>query len=171
MNIKITFVGIAVILLGAGCVSKSTSTSQTPAAQATEQAITTPTPSIQRQPTDFGTPPEQPQDEQPASKPGSYLDYSADALAKANANGGKAVLFFYADWCPFCVEADKQFKAKLDQIPKGVTVLKADYDKETTLKKKYVVTYQHTFVQVDGDGKLVSKWNGGDIESLKKYLK
>ena len=39
------------------------------------------------------------------------------------------------------------------------------------LAKKYLISYQHTFVQIDNDGNSVSKWNGGDIDNLKKYLK
>lgn len=101
---------------------------------------------------------------------GSYKVYSTEII-KAEAARHKIVLFFYADWCPFCVEADKQFKAQLNQIPPGVTVLKTNYDTESALKKKYVITYQHTFVQIDANGNLVSKWTGGDIENLKKYLR
>jgi hypothetical protein len=41
-----------------------------------------------------------------------------------------------------------------------VSILKVDYDKETELKKKYGVTYQHTLVQVDKDGNLIKKWSG-----------
>ncbi len=107
----------------------------------------------------------------PTTTHGKYQDYSPDTVKTEQAAGHKLVLFFHADWCPFCVEADKQFKLKADQIPQGVTVLKTNYDAETALKKKYVITYQHTLVQIDGNGNLVSKWNGGDVDNLKKYLK
>jgi thiol-disulfide isomerase/thioredoxin len=102
---------------------------------------------------------------------GEYKDYGPDAVAQAQKAGSKVVLFFHADWCPFCVEADKQFKAKLDQIPPGVTIFKTPYDTETALKQKYGVTYQHTFVQIDAKGNMATKWNGGDIANLKKYIK
>jgi len=39
-------------------------------------------------------------------------------------------------------------------------LLKVDYDKSTDLKRKYGVTYQHTFVQVDKGGHLLKKWSG-----------
>lgn len=100
-----------------------------------------------------------------------YGMYSTAAVQAAQANQSKVVLFFHADWCPFCIEADKQFNARLSEIPQNVTVLKTNYDTETALKKKYGITYQHTFVQIDTQGNLVSKWNGGDVENLKKYLK
>ena len=100
----------------------------------------------------------------------NYIDYSAAALASAAQNGGKPVIFFKASWCPSCQAADKAFTSNLDQIPAGVTILKADYDTEKDLKAKYGITYQHTFVQVDATGKELAKWNGGDIDNLKTHL-
>lgn len=87
---------------------------------------------------------------------GSYSDY--DQAKLANALTGKVVLNFSAPWCPICREADKNFKAS--KTPDGLTLLKVDYDSSTALKRKYGVTYQHTFVQVDKDGNLLKKWSG-----------
>ena len=85
--------------------------------------------------------------------------YSAFDPAKiANAATGKVVLDFSASWCPICQESDKNFKAS--PTPQGLTLLKVDYDTSTELKRKYGVTYQHTFVQVDKNGKLLKKWSG-----------
>ena len=100
----------------------------------------------------------------------NYIDYSASALASSAQNGGKPVIFFKASWCPTCQAADKAFTSHLDQIPAGVTILKADYDTEKDLKAKYGITYQHTFVQVDANGKELAKWNGGDIDNLITHL-
>ena len=100
----------------------------------------------------------------------NYIDYSAASLASAAQNGGKPVIFFKARWCPTCQAADKAFTSHLDQIPAGVTILKADYDTEKDLKAKYGITYQHTFVQVDANGKELAKWNGGDIDNLTTHL-
>ena len=87
---------------------------------------------------------------------GSYTAYDPTKLA--NAAHGKVVLNFSAPWCPTCVEADKNFKAST--TPDGLTLLKVDYDTSTELKRKYGVTIQHTFVQVDKNGKLLKKWGG-----------
>lgn len=38
--------------------------------------------------------------------------------------------------------------------------MKVNYDNSKELKTKYGVTYQHTLVQVDKDGKLLKKWAG-----------
>ena len=87
---------------------------------------------------------------------GSYSDYDASKLS--NAEHGTVILFFNATWCPTCVAANKNFMGSTP--PDGLTLLKVDYDDSTELKRKYGVTYQHTFVQVDKTGKLIKKWNG-----------
>lgn len=92
-------------------------------------------------------------------KVGSYEAYSADKLARAET--GDVVLFFHASWCPSCRGLNGSIESNLKSIPLGVTILKTDYDKETELKKKYGVTYQHTLVQVDKDGNMIKKWSGG----------
>jgi len=89
---------------------------------------------------------------------GSYETYSAEKLALANE--GKVVLFFRASWCPSCKALDEDIRSRLDLIPTGVTILDVDYDKSAELKRKYGVTYQHTFVQVDASGNQITKWAG-----------
>lgn len=89
---------------------------------------------------------------------GVYEAYSSDKLARAET--GDVVLFFNASWCPSCRGLNSDIEANMSAIPEGVSILKVDYDKETELKKKYGVTYQHTLVQVDKDGNLIKKWSG-----------
>ncbi|MEK7564045.1 MAG: hypothetical protein AAB510_00550 [Patescibacteria group bacterium] len=48
----------------------------------------------------------------------------------------------------------------MSKIPSDLSILDVDYDNSSDLKKKYGVTYQHTFVQVDKDGNMIKKWNG-----------
>lgn len=104
-------------------------------------------------------------------KNGSYKDYSEAVVTTEQASGNKVVLFFHANWCPFCKAADTAFKANLKEIPAGVTILKTDYDSQTALKTKYGVTTQHTFVQVDSQGNQIAKWVSGDTAELKTNLK
>jgi len=92
---------------------------------------------------------------QPVS--GQYLPYSLDSLT-----GEQNVIFFAANWCPTCRRLDGAIMSALGEIPASLTILKADYDKETALKRKYGVTYQHTLVQVDKQGNLLKKWNGSE---------
>ncbi|MFZ2522408.1 MAG: thioredoxin family protein [Minisyncoccia bacterium] len=97
---------------------------------------------------------------------GYYEDYSPEKLGRAT--DGKVVLFFKASWCPTCKAVDNDINSHLKDIPKGVSILKVDYDKSTELKKKYGVTYQHTFVQVDKDGSQIAKWSGSP--TLSEFL-
>ncbi len=94
------------------------------------------------------------------AKKGTYEAYSADKLALADT--GSVVLFFHASWCPFCRSAEADINKNISSIPEGVHILKTDYDKETSLKQKYGVTTQHTFVQVDKEGNLIKKWSGSE---------
>lgn len=98
-------------------------------------------------------------------KVGSYEAYSTDKLARAET--GDVVLFFHASWCPSCRGLNSSIESNLKSIPEGVSILKTDYDKETELKKKYGITYQHTLVQVDKDGNMIKKWSGSpSLDSL-----
>ena len=91
-----------------------------------------------------------------------YVDYSSNSLSKATANNGRAVLFFAAlAWCPSCQAADRDFKANFDKVTEDVSILKVDYDKDSAMKQKYAITMQDTFIQVDKDGKEITRWNSG----------
>lgn len=95
---------------------------------------------------------------------GTYIAYSPEAYESGKDK--KRVLFFHAAWCPFCKEADADFNAHLNDLPPDVVLLKIDYDRENDLKKKYGITYQHTFVQVDMEGNALTKWSGGGVQEL-----
>ena len=169
---KIYIALVAIIFLAAGC-------NKTPATHSQTQPITTTEKNINKAVTmdaDGGSETPESMTKEKAvyesikssepsevtmNKSGEYLDYSPETLKSELAEGHKVVLFFHAPWCPFCKAADAAFRAKLDQIPANVVVLKTDYDSNTALKQKYGVTYQHTFVQVDNSGKLIKKWRGG----------
>jgi thiol-disulfide isomerase/thioredoxin len=89
---------------------------------------------------------------------GVYEVYAPEKIALANS--GPVVLFFKASWCPSCQSVDRDILSNKQHIPSGVTILTVDYDNSQDLKKKYGVTYQHTFVQVDASGNLIKKWSG-----------
>jgi thioredoxin 1 len=92
-------------------------------------------------------------------KAGSYEAYSPERVMLASTTHN-VVLFFRASWCPTCRAVDADIKANLSKIPGDLTILDVNYDDSITLKQKYGVTYQHTFVQVDKDGTLIKKWSG-----------
>lgn len=85
--------------------------------------------------------------------PGAYVDYTEAALAEAQ---GSRILFFYAPWCPQCRQLDEDIKSS--SLPKGVTILKTDYDSNQELRQKYGVTLQTTLVKLDANGDLVDKY-------------
>ena len=99
-----------------------------------------------------------------------YVEHSKTALAKAA--GNRRVLFFYASWCPTCQPTDANLKENTGRIPEDLTVIRVNYNdpetdqEEKDLAKKYNVVYQHTFVQIDAEGNMVTGWNGGQIDEL-----
>jgi len=104
------------------------------------------------------------------SESGKYVAYDSSLLK--NSEDGKVVIFFHANWCPTCRLQDADILKGIKEISENVTILKADYDKKTELKKKYGVTTQHTFVQVDAEGNLITKWSGGtDLNGIISKLK
>jgi len=101
-----------------------------------------------------------------AAVDGSYIGLDAYEASKASFASGNVVLFFNASWCSTCQEAEKNLNAS--GVPEGLTVVKVDYDSNTDLRKKYGVTVQHTFVQVDPDGNQLAKWSGSNTaEAIK----
>lgn len=93
-----------------------------------------------------------------------YQTYTRAAYDAAR--GTQRVLFFHATWCPNCKAANADIVKNLAQLPASVTIFKVDYDKEVALKKQYGITYQHTFVLVDGQGKALKKWAGGGLKEI-----
>lgn len=112
----------------------------------------------------------------PLSGYGSYLvGWGEEAIRQSEAE--KIVLFFYADWCPTCRPIDAEFKERMTEFPRDLQVFRIDYndantsDADRALAQKYGVTYQHTFVQIDKQGKEIIKWNGGGLDNLLTKIK
>lgn len=85
---------------------------------------------------------------------GAYTPYSETAFVKVPAE--RRLIFFHAPWCPQCREIDEDLNTQ--PLPDGVTIFKADYDTNQELRKKYGVTLQTTFVEVNIDGDKVSSY-------------
>lgn len=106
---------------------------------------------------------------------GEYMDYAKSAFDQAI--GKRRILFFYANWCPICRPADVDIRENIAKLPSDVVVFRVNYndtdtdDDEKMLAKEYGITYQHTFVQVDGNGDAVTKWNGGKMAELLSNIK
>lgn len=92
----------------------------------------------------------------------SVVVYSGEKDAMMAAGKGKTVYFFAATWCPTCKTAYKNIVADYKKFPKNFKLIFVNYDTEKKLIKKYGVTYQHTFVQIDKRGKAIKKWSGSN---------
>jgi len=100
---------------------------------------------------------------------GGKVDFTDLKAAGVLAAKGPVVLFFYATWCPTCRVAIEDINANLDQLG-DVTVVIVDYDKNSDLKTKYKITYQHTFVQIDEKSNKLAVWNGGGVGNILKNI-
>ena len=98
--------------------------------------------------------------------PADAVNYESLDQVKTVAAKGPAIVYFHAEWCPVCQSAMLNYRARWDEVQPGITLILADYDKETDLKAEFGVTYQNTYVQVGIDGKALQIWNGGGIEAL-----
>ncbi|HEX5797646.1 MAG TPA: thioredoxin family protein [Candidatus Saccharimonadales bacterium] len=99
---------------------------------------------------------------------GQYLVYSEEVLANAP---GQKVLFFHAPWCPQCRSIERTILENKNSIPKGVSIIKVDYDSNQALRQKYGVTIQTTFVKIDDSGNLIDKYvayNEPTIEAVNR---
>ena len=109
------------------------------------------------------------------SNPSRYVEYSKAVLDQSSDK--RRVLYFYATWCPTCKVANEDFSINSNKIPEDVVIIRTNYNdpntdsQEKDLAKKYGITYQHTFVQIDEKGNEVAKWNGGQIDELLVKIK
>lgn len=96
---------------------------------------------------------------------GGLMDYAGMDQAMMQAESQPVVLFFYASWCPSCKSAIKDLEEHESDLG-NIQVLVVDYDNSDDLQMKYGVSYQHTFVQIDGSGNALATWNGGNTDTI-----
>jgi Thioredoxin. len=104
-----------------------------------------------------------------------YLAYSPEVFERVAPK--RRILFFYAAWCPTCIPTNQDFNDNTSIIPEDVSVIRVNYNDDDTdeaerdLARRYGVTYQHTFVQIDERGEVVTRWNGGSTKQLLANIK
>lgn len=91
---------------------------------------------------------------------GEYISYQSYVEAPEQYTNSRVVFFFNASWCSTCKVARDNFESSLDEIPSDMTIVVVDFDNSNELRKKYGVTYQHTFVHIDSKGDAIKKWSG-----------
>jgi thiol-disulfide isomerase/thioredoxin len=145
---------VMTILSASGCsqVASDSSAVDSPSMEASspDQESATTAPSEQTQSDSSGQ----------TSAPGNYITLQEFDSAQDKYEDSAVVLFFNANWCSTCKVARDNIESNLDSIPSDLTIVVVDFDQETELKKKYGVTIQHTFVQIDASGKVLAKWSG-----------
>lgn len=90
----------------------------------------------------------------------AVLPYEGEAAAQRLAADKRVVYFFAASWCPTCKATYEDLKVSAMKAPKDLAIVVVDYDKETDLKAKYGITYQHTYVAIGPMGEKRSIWSG-----------
>jgi thiol-disulfide isomerase/thioredoxin len=91
---------------------------------------------------------------------GDYIPYASFATSGDKFSDSKVVLFFNAAWCSTCQQARENIEASLGQIPENLVIVVVDFDNSIELRKKYGVTVQHTFIEIDSAGEVLGKWSG-----------
>jgi thiol-disulfide isomerase/thioredoxin len=105
-----------------------------------------------------------------AASTGRKVIYTDLEAAKALAAKAPTVLFFAADWCPYCQADLKEINANGSRLG-DITIVVVDYDKERQLEKAYGVTVQDTFVQIDATGARLGSWNSGGVDGILARVK
>lgn len=97
--------------------------------------------------------------------------YSAQALAKAQNAGEPVALHFHADWCPTC-RAQAQVLERLKGEPGlDITVLVADYDQESALKKAHKVRTQSVLISFRGKVEKARQTGGTSPQDIRAVLR
>jgi len=104
-----------------------------------------------------------------APSSGTKVIFTTLDAAQALAAKHPTVLFFSADWCPYCQADLRDINANGDRLG-DVAIVVADYDKAAELKAKYRVTVQNTYVQIDTNGKQKAIWMGGGVDGVLSHI-
>lgn len=104
-----------------------------------------------------------------AMSSGNKVIFTSLTAAEGIAAKGPAVLFFAADWCPYCQADLKDINANGSRLG-NATIIVLNYDKVSDLKTVYGITVQDTFVQIDASGRKLAVWNGGGVDGILSHL-
>lgn len=96
----------------------------------------------------------------------NYYDYSPASLAQAKINGRTLLFFAATTWCSSCSDLDIEIKARSQELPSNLTILKIDFDQDLETKRAYQITTQHTVIMLDSNGKETKRWVGGNFDTL-----
>lgn len=108
----------------------------------------------------------------------TYVGFSRGAYDKALTENVPVMLYFYANWCPTCRAQEPQNIGLFKNLDLNVQAFRVNFndsetdDEEKKLAKAFGVTYQHTFIFLDRNGKEITRKVGGIApEELRNLLK
>ena len=106
-----------------------------------------------------------------APSTGTKVFFTTLEAAEALAARQPTVLFFAADWCPYCQADLKDINANGSRLG-NVAVVVVNYDTEKKLKAQYGITAQDTFVQIDSSGAMKAIWRsgGGGVTDILSHI-
>ncbi|HTP60111.1 MAG TPA: redoxin domain-containing protein [Spirochaetia bacterium] len=106
-----------------------------------------------------------------APSTGTKVIFTTLEAAEALAARQPTVLFFAADWCPYCQADLKDINANGSRLG-NVAIVVANYDTEKKLKAQYGITVQDTFVQIDSSGAIKAIWRsgGGGVDGILSHI-
>lgn len=106
-----------------------------------------------------------------------YYAFTQTAYEQALSKKTPTLLYFYANWCPYCLEQDPRLVQLFADASIGVIAFRVNFNdtetdaNEKVLAKKFNVTYQHTFIMLDQSGKEVARATGTlSDEKVKEML-
>lgn len=99
-----------------------------------------------------------------------YQNYSEKNFQFSKSRG-KTILFFAATtWCSNCVALEKDILKRIVDIPKDVTILKVDFDKDRSMVNQYKVTKQTTLILLESNEQEIKRWIGIDFDDILKKI-
>jgi thiol-disulfide isomerase/thioredoxin len=100
-----------------------------------------------------------------APSSGTKVIFTTLEAAEVLAAKRPTVLFFSADWCPYCQADLRDINANGSRLG-NIAIVVANYDKTAELNAKYGITVQDTFVQIDAAGAEKAIWTGGGVDGI-----
>ncbi len=150
---------LSLALLGQGCPTNMPQVQPTPSEETVQADVTT-----QDAPTQKNNAPMPTSDAAMETRTAStYEPFTQARYDAARAANKPILLFFYANWCPFCKEQDPRFARVIPEHEGGVLALRVNYndpetdEDERALARELGVTYQHTMFFIGRDGVVEKK--------------
>ena len=101
----------------------------------------------------------------------NYYEFTQADYKRLREENRPLLLYFYANWCPTCAAQEPVMVEAMNKgVSNGMIALRVNYNDTATdatekeLAREFAITYQHTFVSLDKDGKKLDLVNGQQSE-------